>query len=186
VNILILALLSLASTERYSDPFDLDAERHVAQAMLAELHGQPGAIVAELELAHLYSPTNTWITEALVVRLLQNGSHIRRAREVVETALLYDPESPGLNRIYALFELAYGSSKPRVVSSLWRLVEHPSTRLLGRELLRLVEGQERRAVFSTQGPTECAELALAVVSITNSERLHDIKALHSDSRGCWR
>ena len=186
MNILILAWLALASTERYSDPFDLDAERHVAQAMLADLHGNSGAVVAELELAHLYSPTNTWITEELVTRLLRNGLHITRAREVLETALLYDPESPGLNRIYALFELAFGSSEPRVISSLWRLVEHPTTRPLGRELLKLVAGRERRAVFSSQGPADCVELALTVVSMTESEGLQSIDALHTDSRGCWR
>ena len=109
-----------------------------------------------------------------------------RAREVVETALLYEPESPGLNRIYALFELAYGSSKPRVISSLWRLVEHPTTRVLGRELLELVEGPERRAIFSSEGPAECLELALAAVSMNEPHGLHSIAALHTDTRGCWR
>ena len=186
MTIFIVAWLALASTERYSDPFDLDAERHVAQAMLAELHGNSTALVAELELAHLYSPTNPWITEELVVHLLQDGLNVTRAREVIETALLYDPESPGLNRIYALFELAYGSSKPRVISSLWRLVEHPATRVLGRELLELVEGPERRAVFSPKGPAECLELALAVISMTEPDELKNIVRLHTDTRGCWR
>lgn len=186
MTVLIVAWLALASTERYSDPFDLDAERHVAQAMLAELHGNSTALVAELELAHLYSPTNPWITEELVVRLLQDGLNVTRAREVIETALLYDPESPGLNRIYVLFELAYGSSKPRVISSLWRLVEHPATRVLGRELLKLVEGPERRAIFSPQGPAECIELALELVSMPDSDQLQIMAALHADSRGCWR
>ena len=106
MKFLILACLALSAPERYSDSFDLDAERHVAQSIVAELNGYPDAVLAELELAHLYSPTNTWLTRQLVQRLVEQEGNISRAREVIETALLYAPESPGLNRVYALFELS--------------------------------------------------------------------------------
>ena len=64
--------------------------------MLAELENEPRAAISELELAHLYSPTNSWITQELILRLLRDEANIGRAREIIDTALLYAPESPGL------------------------------------------------------------------------------------------
>ena len=111
MSYLVAVILFFGSSERYSDPFDLDAERHVAQAMLAELENEPRAAISELELAHLYSPTNSWITQELIFdSCVMKGIWARP--KVIDTALLYAPESPGLNRIYVLFEVGYGSIHP--------------------------------------------------------------------------
>ena len=186
MSYLVVAILLFGSSERYSDPFDLDAERHVAQAMLAELENEPRAAISELELAHLYSPTNSWITQELILRLLRDEANIGRAREIIDTALLYAPESPGLNRIYVLFEVGYGAIHPRLISSLWRLIEDPTTRILGRNLLGELESQSRHAVFSPKTSEACAELALKVLSSSKSTVLERVRELHSPRRGCWQ
>ena len=183
---LVVALLLLGSSERYSDPFDLDAERHVAQAMLAELEHKPRAVISELELAHLYSPTNSWITQELIFRLLRDETNIGRAREIIDTALLYAPESPGLNRIYVLFEVGYGSIHPRLISSLWRLIEDPTTRILGRALLAELGSKSRQAVFAPKTSQRCADLALKVLSSSQSAVVERVRELHSPQKGCWQ
>ena len=183
---LVVAILLFGSSERYSDPFDLDAERHVAQAMLAELENERRAVISELELAHLYSPTNSWITQELIVRLVRDEANIGRAREIIDTALLYAPESPGLNRIYVLFEVGYGAIHPRVISSLWRLIEDPTTRILGRTLLGELGSKSRQAVFSPNTSEKCADLALKVLSSNTSTVLDRVRELHSPRKGCWQ
>ena len=190
---LILVCFALASTERYSDAFDLDAERHVAQSMVAELYAQPDAVLSELELAHLYSPTNIWLTKHLVQRLVEQEANITRAREIIETALLYEPESPGLNRVYALFELSHGSIRPQVVSSIWRLIEHPSTRSLGYTLLESTKGALRTARFkalpstASEGPkASCSQLAAMVLRSDELRVPELLEKLHQPQRGCWK
>ena len=186
MSYLVAVILFFGSSERYSDPFDLDAERHVAQAMLAELENEPRAAISELELAHLYSPTNSWITQELIFRLLRDEGNIGRAREIIDTALLYAPESPGLNRIYVLFEVGYGSVHPRLISSLWRLIEDPNTRILGRDLLRELGSKSRRAIFAPKTSQRCADLALKVLSSSKSTVLTRVKELHTPGKGCWQ
>lgn len=189
MTIWFLASLALVSTERYSDSFDLDAERHVALAMLADLEGRPADALAEYELAHLYSPTNTRITQELVIRLLKYEANRLRAREVLETALLYAPESPGLNRIFSLFELSYGEKSPRLTSSIWRLIETPTTRAFGRALLALAGADSAYATFNpvpSAGEDPCSLLALSVFEVSNSDPIGSLEKLHEPSRGCWK
>ena len=59
---LILVSFATPSSELFSDPFDLDAERHIALAMVGELREDASILLAELELAHVYSPSNVWVT----------------------------------------------------------------------------------------------------------------------------
>ena len=72
MNILILAV-SVGFDGALQRPLRLRCDAMWSGDAL-ELHGNSTALVAELELAHLYSPTNPWITEELVVRLLQMDS----------------------------------------------------------------------------------------------------------------
>ena len=136
---LILVSCAAPSSELFSDPFDLDAERHIALAMVGELREDASILLAELELAHVYSPSNVWVTHRLSTRLMFHEANLERAREIIATAMRYDPESPWLNRIYAVFEIVYGEVTPTVQSSVWRMIEDPTMRELGYGLLRQIE-----------------------------------------------
>ena len=188
---LIFVALCTPSSELFSDPFDLDAERHIALAMVGELHNDASVLLAELELAHVYSPSSVWITHRLSTRLMFHEANLERARQIIATALMYEPESSWLNRIYTLFELMYGQVNPRVKSSIWRMIEDPSMRSLGYGILREVEMKsfrKRPAYRPVSTPNHeirsCSSQALRIQEPLHLEASELLRRLSNYNKEC--